>query len=143
MKSFEFIEGPIGNEEISSLIEWQKSDDKLGAQAFFLGQVRADVVNGSKVASIEYESYKEMVESRVHQLIDQGSQKFHLTHVLIRHSLGPVEVGGIGFLIAVSSPHRNGSFAGLEFLVNAFKAEIPIFGTEILENGGRAVKRNR
>ena len=57
------INGPVSIEYyyICFSIRWVKRSDS-GGHSIFLGQVRADEINGKKVKAIEYSAYEGMVK---------------------------------------------------------------------------------
>lgn len=52
-----FIQGPISSEFIGQSIAKHQSKMTIGAHNIFLGQVRADEIEGNKVSAIEYTAY--------------------------------------------------------------------------------------
>ena len=53
-----FVDGPIAPESISKSIANHSSKTDIGAHAIFLGQVRADTIDGKQVNSIIYTAYE-------------------------------------------------------------------------------------
>ena len=49
-----FIEGPITSEFIGNSIAKHQTKTSIGAHNIFLGQVRADEINGKTIKAIEY-----------------------------------------------------------------------------------------
>ena len=60
----------------------------------------------------------------------------------IYHSLGIVQAGDICLFVFVSSPRRNVVFKALEYIVEAIKADVPVFGKEIFEDDTHQWKVN-
>lgn len=129
-----FLEGAISPEFISESIAKHQSKHSIGAHNIFLGQVRADEVEGKKVESIDFTSYEEMANEKLHEIREAAFEKFDLTCLHIYHSLGNVKVGEICIFVFVSSPRRKPVYEATEWLVNQVKTEVPIFGKEIFEN---------
>lgn len=138
-----FVQGPIAPDFISKSIANHQSKTDIGAHAIFLGQVRADEIEGKTVESIDYTAYEEMAEDAFHNIREATFEKYELSCMHIYHSLGNVKVGEIGFFVFVSSPHRQASFDAIEYLVNEIKANVPIFGKEILQDGAHQWKVNQ
>jgi molybdopterin synthase catalytic subunit len=60
----------------------------------------------------------------------------------IYHSLGTVNAGEICLFVFVSSPRRKVVFKALEYVVEAIKADVPVFGKEIFEDQTHQWKQN-
>ena len=129
-----FKEGAISSEFIGESIAKHQSKTSIGAHNIFLGQVRADEIDGKIVSAIEYTAYKDMANAKFHEIRESAFSKFDLTCMHIYHSLGKVNSGEICMFIFVSSPRRNQVFKALEFVVEEIKAKLPVFGKEIFED---------
>ncbi len=139
-----FVEGPISPQFVADSIAKHQSKTSIGAHNIFLGQIRADAKEGGVVTGIEYSAYPKMAEQVFHQIREAAFAKYELTCLHIYHSLGLVPTGEISLFVFVSSPHRRATFEALEFLVEEIKAKVPIFGKELLGEGGDfAWKENR
>jgi molybdopterin synthase catalytic subunit len=141
MKSI-FFQGPIPSSFVGESIGKHQSKTEIGAHAIFLGQVRADEKPEGRVAMIEYTAYEEMANKAVHAIREEAFAKWPLTCMHIHHSLGEVKAGEICFFVFVSSPHRPAAFEALRVIVDRIKAEVPIWGREVLEDGGELWKKN-
>jgi molybdopterin synthase catalytic subunit len=60
----------------------------------------------------------------------------------IYHSLGTVKTGEICLFVFVSAPRRKVVYEALEFLVEAIKENMPIFGKELFEDDSYVWKKN-
>ena len=129
-----FINGPISPEFISDSISKHQPKHNIGAHNIFLGQVRADVISGQNVKSIEYSAYEDMANKKVNEIREDAFKKYDLTCLHTYHSLGNVKVGEISFFVFVSSVRRSEVYEATQFLVDRIKNEVPIFGKEIFEN---------
>lgn len=138
-----FIEGEITPDFIANSIAKHQSKTEIGGHNVFMGQVRADEINDSKVVAIEFSAYAEMAEKATFEIREAAFDKYDLTCMHIYHSTGRVEVGGICFFVFVSAPHRAELYEATEYIVNRIKSEVPIFGKEILENGQVVSKKNK
>lgn len=126
-----FIEGAISPEFIADSIAKHQGKHTIGAHNIFLGQVRADEVDGKEVKAIEYTCYQEMAEEKLSEIREKAFEKYDLTCMHIYHSLGRVNAGEICFFVFVSSTRRKEVYSATEDLVNMVKSEVPIFGKEI------------
>ena len=138
-----FIDGPISAEFIGNSIAKHQSKTIIGAHDIFLGQVRADEIDGRVVKAIEYTAQKEMTENILHDIREAAFEKYNLTCMHIYHSLGTVNTGEICLFVFVSSPRRKEVFKAIEYLVEEIKEKAPIFGKEIFENDEHQWKVNQ
>lgn len=134
--------GPIEPEFIATSIAKHQSKTTIGAHQIFLGQVRADEIEGKSVKAIEYSAHEEMAESIIHEIREETFNKFDLTCMHIHHSIGEVKTGEICLFVFVSSAHRKASNEAIVYLVEAIKEHVPIFGKEVFEDGTHVWKKN-
>lgn len=137
-----FIEGAISSEFIGESIKKHQTKTSIGAHNIFLGQVRADEVNGKTVSAIEYTAYEDMANAKFHEIRETTFEKFELTCMHIYHSLGTVNAGEICLFVFVSSPHRKETFKALEYVVEEIKANVPVYGKELFEDNSHQWKVN-
>ena len=141
-KKTSFVQGAIAAEFIGNSIAKHQSKTTIGAHNIFLGQVRADEIDGKTVAAIEYSAYEEMAEQSFYEIREVAFAKYDLTCMHIYHSLGLVKSGEICLFVFVSAPRRKVVFEAIEFLVEAIKEKVPVFGKEILEDETYTWKKN-
>ena len=137
-----FKEGAITSDFIGQSIAKHQSKTTIGAHNIFLGQVRADNIDGKIVSAIEYTTYEDMANSKFHEIREATFEKFDLTCMHIYHSLGLVKSGEICLFVFVSSPRRKEVFKALEYVVEEIKAKAPVFGKEIFEDESHQWKVN-
>lgn len=137
-----FVQGAISPEFIAQSIAKHQSKLTIGAHNIFLGQVRADVVEGNTVASIEYSAYEEMANEAMDAIREKAFAKFDLVCMHIYHSLGVVKAGEICLFVFVSATRRKQVYEATETIVNWIKTDVPIFGKEIFENSTFTWKKN-
>jgi molybdopterin synthase catalytic subunit len=137
-----FVQGPISPDFIAKSIASHQSKTEIGAHAIFLGQIRADQKEAGVVTGIDYSAYEEMAEESFHQIREAAFARFDLVCMHIYHSLGLVPVGEISLFVFVSSRHRKLAFEASEYIVEQVKAHVPIFGKELVSEGGHAWKEN-
>ena len=128
------MEGAILPDFIANSIAKHQSKHSIGAHNIFLGQVRADVIEGKKVSAIEYTTYESMADEKLYEIREKAFAKFNLTCMHIYHSLGKVNAGEICLFVFVSSERRKEVYEATEAIVNMIKEEVPIFGKEIFED---------
>ncbi|SEI67989.1 molybdopterin synthase catalytic subunit [Dyadobacter sp. SG02] len=137
-----FVQGPISPDFVAKSIASHQSKTGIGAHAIFLGQIRADQKEGGVVTGIDYTAYEEMAEQAFHDIREAAFARFELTCMHIYHSLGLVPTGEISLFVFVSSPHRRAAFEASEYIVEEIKANVPIFGKELVGDAGFVWKEN-
>ena len=137
-----FVEGAISPEFIANSIAKHQSKTQIGAHDIFLGQVRADEIEGKIVSAIEYTAYENMANQKFHEIRESTFSKYEITCMHIYHSLGTVHTGEICLFVFVSSPHRRVAFEALEYVVEEIKAHVPVFGRELFEDDSYQWKVN-
>jgi molybdopterin synthase catalytic subunit len=137
-----FINGPITPAFIADSIAHHQVKTNIGAHDIFLGQVRADEIDGKTVAGIDYSAYEEMANPIFHEIREATFAKFDLTCMHIYHSLGYVKAGEIGLFVFTSSKHRGIAMDACRYVVEEIKAKAPVFGKEIFEDGQHQWKKN-
>ncbi|MDC0230773.1 molybdenum cofactor biosynthesis protein MoaE [Aureispira] len=137
-----FMQGGIPAAFIGQSIAKHQSKTDIGAHNIFLGQVRADVIEGKSVKAIEYSSYQEMAEKQIHEIRENTFKQFDITCMHIHHSIGLVGAGEICLFVFVSSKHRDISYKASRHIVEEIKAKVPIFGKEIFEDNSHQWKEN-
>lgn len=137
-----FREGAISSGFIANSIAKHQSKTSIGAHNIFLGQVRADEIDGKTIKAIEYTAYQDMANQKFHDIREATFEKFNLTCMHIYHSIGRVNVGEICLFVFVSSPRRKEVFKALEYVVEEIKAHVPVFGKELFEDDTHQWKVN-
>lgn len=138
-----FVQGAITPEFIANSIAKHQSKTQIGAHDIFLGQVRADVIDGKEVKAIDYSAYEAMANKKFHEIREATFGKYELSCMHIYHSVGRVEVGEICLFVFVSSPHRKEVFEALQYVVEEIKAQVPVFGKEVFEDESYQWKVNK
>lgn len=138
-----FVEGPITPEKIASSIAHHQVKTNIGAHDIFLGQVRADEIDGKTVQAIEYSAYEEMANKVFDEIREDAFSKFDLTCAHIYHSKGVVKAGELCLFVFTSSKHRAMAFDACRYITEEIKAKAPVFGKEIFEDSSHVWKVNK
>ena len=138
-----FVQGPISPEKIATSIAHHQVKTNIGGHDIFLGQVRADKIDGKTVSAIDYSAYEEMANQAFHEIREATFEKFDLTCMHIYHSLGRVNAGEICLFVFTSSAHRKDCFEATRYLVEEIKTKVPVFGKEVFEDGTHTWKENK
>ncbi len=137
-----FIPGPISPEFIGKSIANHQTKTGIGAHDIFLGQVRADVIDGKTVDAIDYTAYEPMAEAKFAEIREAAFEKYELSCMHIHHSLGTVKAGELCLFVFVSAPHRQVVFEALQYVVEEIKKQVPVFGKELFEDDSYQWKTN-
>ncbi|HLK29758.1 MAG TPA: molybdenum cofactor biosynthesis protein MoaE [Puia sp.] len=137
-----FVGGPISASFIADSIQKHHEKKDIGAHSIFLGQVRADVIEGKKVCAIEYTAYEEMALQLMHEIRESIFAKYDLTCMHVHHSLGKVAAGEISLFVFASSAHRKASVEACAEIVERIKKELPVWGKELFEDETHQWKTN-
>src|SRR5210317_864374 len=97
-----FVDGPITPDFIANSIARHQSKTGIGAHDIFLGQVRADEIQGKMVSGIEYTAYEAMALEKISEIREDAFEKYSLSCMHIYHSLGVVPTGEICLFVFVS-----------------------------------------
>lgn len=137
-----FHEGAIPASFIAESIQKHSTKKEIGGHSIFLGQIRADQTENGKVKSIEYTAFEEMAIEKMHEIREEIFAKYPLTCMHVHHSLGEVQAGEICLFVFSSSIHRKAAIDSCHEIVERIKAELPIWGKEILEDNSHQWKIN-
>jgi molybdopterin synthase catalytic subunit len=138
-----FVTGPIAATFIGESIQHHSSKKNIGGHSIFLGQIRADNLNGKEVTAIEYTSYEEMALEKMHEIRASIFEKYELTCMHVYHSLGIVAAGEISLFVFTSSVHRRAAIDACEETVERIKSELPVWGKELFANESYQWKENK
>lgn len=129
-----FVQGAISPDFISRTIAKFQTRTQLGAHDIFLGQIRADTLDGKDVIAIEYSAYPEMAHKLFDEIGNRAIKQFDLGNLFICHSLGIVKTGEICLIVMASSKHRKAVFEGSRYVVEEIKKTVPVFGKEVFKD---------
>jgi molybdopterin synthase catalytic subunit len=138
-----FVQGPIAASFIGDSIQKHSTKTEIGGHSIFLGQVRADSIDAKKVSAIEYTTYEEMALEKMHAIREDIFSKYELTCMHVYHSLGKVAAGEICLFVFTSSAHRKAAIDACTETVERIKAELPVWGKELLTDETYQWKLNK
>ena len=136
------VQGPITPEKIAKSIAHHQVKTNIGAHDIFLGQVRADVIEGKEVKAIDYSAYEDMANKVFDEIRESAFEKFDLTCGHIYHSKGIVKAGELCLFVFTSSKHRKMAFDATRYITEEIKQKVPVFGKEIFEDESHQWKVN-
>jgi len=138
-----FVQGAVSPSFIAESIQKHSSKTEIGGHSIFLGQVRADSIDGKKVSAIDYTAYEELALEKMHAIREAIFAKYPLSCMHVYHSLGKVVAGEICLFVFTSGAHRKEAIDACEETVERLKAELPIWGKEIFEDETHQWKVNK
>lgn len=104
-----------------------------GAIVTFCGVVR-DNDHGKEVVSLKYEIHPSAQEI-LNQVLRKISNRHDVVKVAVAHRYGEIPIGEAAFIVAVSAVHRVEAFEACSELVDAVKAQIPIWKYQVFADG--------
>lgn len=137
-----FTQGAIPPSLVAESLEKHAARTDIGAHSLFLGQVRADLVEGRRVCAIEYTAYEEMALEKMHEIREAVFARYPLTCMHVYHSLGTVKAGEISLFVFTSSEHRRAAIDACNETVEAIKSALPVWGKECFDEGFRWKENN-
>jgi MoaE-MoaD fusion protein len=103
-----------------------------GAVVTFEGTVR-------DVDFLDYEAYREMAEERMAAIVSESIERYGLEAAAAEHRVGRVALGEPGVVVAAAAAHREEAFAGAREIIDAIKAQAPIWKRELKGSEARWV----
>ncbi len=137
-----FVPGAINPAFIGESIATHQTKTNIGGHSIFLGQVRADAIDGKTVAAIEYTAYEEMALEQMSKIREEIFEKYPLVCMHVYHSLGKVNAGEICLFVFTSSAHRKVAIDACEETVEKIKAELPVWGKEFFADETGSADKN-
>lgn len=137
-----FSKGAIAPVFISESIAKHSVKTDIGAHSIFLGQVRADELDGKIVTAIDYTANEPMALEVMHTIREAIFAKYELTCMHIHHSLGTVRAGEICLFVFTSSKRRKAATEACSEVVERIKAELPVWGKELFDDATHQWKVN-
>jgi molybdopterin synthase catalytic subunit len=137
------IDGPVTTEIISSFMGKESHKTDSGGHSIFLGQVRADEVNGKRVKAIEYSAYENMVNAEADKIKESVFSEYDdVKSIYIIHSKGVVQTGEVSLAVMVSAGHRLHAMKACSKAVELIKERLPVWKKEIYEDNSYYWREN-
>ncbi len=136
-------DGPVTIKDISVSLERMGDKQGAGGHSVFMGQVRADNIDGRTVKAILYSAYDTMVKAEADKIVKEILSEFSDTHsVDIIHSTGTVNAGELSLFVLVSAGHRQQAIKACEKTVEMIKERLPVWKKEIFEDDSHIWRQN-
>lgn len=107
---------------VDQMLESLKAES-CGAVVLFVGVVRKD----PGVDSLVVQSYEEMAEEKIDELIATSKERFNIERMDIIHRTGELGIGDNIVLIGASAPHRKDAFEACQWAIDELKKIVPIW----------------
>lgn len=138
-----FMEGAIPASFIAESIAKHATRTDIGGHEIFLGQVRADVIDGKTVTAIEYSAYRDMANEQMIVIREEAFARWpQMTCLHVHHSQGVIKAGDLCFMVFASAPHRQQAREAVAYVTDEVKKRLPIFGKEVLSDETHIWKSN-
>jgi molybdopterin synthase catalytic subunit/molybdopterin converting factor small subunit len=113
------VDGQLSLEAVAARVR----DPRAGAVVTFSGTTR-------DVAFLDYEAYVEMAAARIDAIVAAAVERHGLCRAAADHRYGRVPLGEASVVVAASAAHRAEAFAGAREIIDAIKAQAPIWKRE-------------
>ena len=131
----DWIEVTTESLSLDALARWA-TRPSCGAVVTFVGVVRDTSEERDGIEALEYETQVDLATARIASIVDQARTRWpELEAVAVHHRIGRVELGEPAVVVATSSPHRAGAFAGAQFCIDEVKATVPLWKHDLWAGG--------
>ena len=104
-----------------------------GADVLFCGVVR-DHDHGRTVTELEYSAYPTAAEVLA-EVADEIAAEDAVLAIAVSHRTGPLRIGDVALVAAVTAAHRDQAFDSCRRLVDEAKARLPIWKRQVFDDG--------
>jgi molybdopterin synthase catalytic subunit len=122
-------ESPLNVDQALRLV----SGPAVGGIALFVGTVR-NSDHGTDVVSLDYTQHPSALEVLT-RCAEQTADQHDVLAIAVEHRVGHLEVGDIAVVVAVGAVHRGEALTACAQLINALKAEVPIWKEQHFASG--------
>jgi MoaE-MoaD fusion protein len=135
MPSDEFVRVQRDNFSVDAEIDRVRGRSKrIGGISIFLGTAR-DRSKGRDVASITFEHYEGMAQTKLREIRERALKDFDVIEVAILHRYGEIDIGDNIVLIVVGAEHRAEAFRACQWAIDELKRITPIWKLEHTPDG--------
>lgn len=122
---FALLDRPIDDRRLKQAL----LNVSCGALATFEGWVR-NHNNARAVTHLTYYGYEKLAINQGKKLIESAKQQFDIEHAVAMHRIGALGIGDMAVWIGVTAHHRYPAFEACRWLLDAIKADIPVWKQE-------------
>lgn len=124
-QGFALLDKPINDRRLKLAL----LNDQSGALSTFEGWVR-NHNNARPVTKLTYYGYEKLAINQGEKLITQAKQQFDIINAVAIHRIGDLAIGDMAVWIGVTAHHRYPAFDACRWLLDAIKADIPVWKQE-------------
>ena len=95
--------------------------------------------NARPVERLTYYGYEQLALNQGHKLAEQAKQQFAIEHAIAVHRIGDLAIGDMAVWVGIISAHRYPAFDACRWLLDAIKADIPIWKQEFYQDSDEAL----
>lgn len=132
VRAARITEAPLSVDRLLDLVR----DPSVGGIALFVGVVR-DHDSGAEVVSLDYTTHP-TAETALARCAEETATSHDVVTLAVEHRVGHLEVGDLAVVVAVGAVHRAPALAACAHLINAVKAEVPIWKEQAFVSGATA-----
>ncbi len=131
MRRVALVREPI---EVGALIR-DMHDERAGAVATFTGTVRRETRGDQALAALEYHAYEDMALEQMDAIRRRALDDFDILDSAMINRLGRLELGVASIAIVVVSARRAPAFDACRWILDAVKADAPIWKKDVWADG--------
>lgn len=122
-------EAPLSIDEVHAAV----ADPTAGGICVFVGTVR-NSDDGRDVTALDYSSHPS-AEERLHAVAAAVADRHDIVALAAVHRTGGLAIGDLAVVVAASAAHRAEAFAACRDLIDALKADVPIWKHQSYPDG--------
>ncbi len=134
--------GPLPVAEVAVFL----SAPAVGGISLFLGTTRrwtrpaggAPRAEARETERLRYEAYEPMALEELERLAEAAGRRWEVERCCLLHRLGEVPAGDASVAVGVGTAHRAAAFEASRWLIDALKAQVPIWKREVFADGTEA-----
>lgn len=131
---FALLDKPIDDRRLKQAL----LNDSCGALVTFEGWVR-NHNNARPVTELTYYGYEQLALNQGKKLTQQAKAQFAIENAVAMHRIGDLAIGDMAVWIGVVSAHRYPAFDACRWLLDAIKAEIPVWKQEFYADSDESI----
>jgi molybdopterin synthase catalytic subunit len=110
------------------------SHQAAGAVVGFAGVIR-DHDDGRQVTRLEYSAHPSAADVIAEIVTEVAAQSYGVRTVAATHRVGTLQIGEPALVVAVAADHRHAAFDACARLVDAIKAQLPVWKHQFFADG--------
>jgi molybdopterin synthase catalytic subunit len=122
-------ESPLDVAEVVAALD----DDASGGLTLFVGRVR-DRDGGKGVHGLDYSAHPSALE-KMREICERIADQYDVHGIAAVHRVGTLAIGDVAVIVATSTAHRGEAFDASRALIDALKAETPIWKHQRFADG--------